>query len=359
MLIKVINKRIKFAFWQTRYLEPGAYDLDMKILGIDTSCDDTGVGIVADAKVLANVVASQTAIHAAWGGVVPEKASREHLTVIDLVLQAALDEAGLELSEIDAVAATYGPGLVGALLVGLNYAKALAWSLGKPFIEVHHLEGHIASSLLAADLRPPFLCLIASGGHTSLFMVNAWSEYQELGKTRDDAAGEAFDKVARLLGLGFPGGSELAKLATQGNDQAFKFPLPLKAQKGFEFSFSGLKTAVSVLLQKQPGAIKADVAASFERVVVESLVDVSKRAATVMQIDNIVVAGGVAANQRLRQGFKDAGLKAHFPPFALATDNGAMIALAARYKLGEKSNWLRDAKPYLPLDASLRSSASS
>lgn len=331
----------------------------MKILGIDTSCDDTGIGIVEGSKILANIVASQTAIHADWGGVVPEKASREHLNVIDQVLETALTEARLELSQIDAVAATYGPGLVGALLVGLNYAKALAWSLGKPFIEVHHLEGHIASSLLAAEIKPPFLCLIASGGHTSLFVVNAWGKYQELGKTRDDAAGEAFDKVARLLGLGFPGGPELANLAAAGDDSAFALPVPLKGQKGFEFSFSGLKTAVSVLLQKQPDAKRADVAASFQRVVIESLIDVSSRAARALEVETIVVAGGVAANKSLRQAFKKAGLNAHFPPFALATDNGAMIALAAQYKLTEGSNWLRDAQPYLPLDASLRSSASS
>ncbi|MCA9836402.1 MAG: tRNA (adenosine(37)-N6)-threonylcarbamoyltransferase complex transferase subunit TsaD [Trueperaceae bacterium] len=331
----------------------------MIVLGIDTSCDDTGVGIAQGNKVLANSVASQTAIHASWGGVVPEKASREHLSVIDAVVDEALATAKLELSQIDAVAATYGPGLVGALLVGLNYAKALAWSLGKPFIGVHHLEGHIASSLGAAQLEPPFLCLIASGGHTSLFAVSRWGKYEELGKTRDDAAGEAFDKVARLLGLGFPGGPELASLAETGDDQGVSLPMPLRGQGGYEFSFSGLKTAVSVLLQKQPELNKADLAASFERVVVDSLIDVVVRASAATGYTDVVVAGGVAANQRLRRGFIDAKLNAFFPPLSLATDNGAMIALAAHYKLGQNSNWLRDAQPYLPLDASLRSSASS
>lgn len=331
----------------------------MNILGIDTSCDDTGIGIVNGSKILANVVASQTAIHAKWGGVVPEKASREHLNTIDQVLEQALAEAGLALSDLDAIAATYGPGLIGALLVGLNYGKALAWSLAKPFIAVHHLEGHIASSLLASALKPPFLCLIASGGHSSLFAVKAWGDYQELGKTLDDSAGEAFDKVARLLGLGFPGGPELARLAEQGNERAFSLPLPLKNQTGFAFSFSGLKTAVSVLLQNHPEANKADVAASFERVVVESLVSVSARAARHTAYKDIVVAGGVAANKRLRQGFKEAGLTAHFPPFSLATDNGAMIALAAQYAASSDTDWTHDAKPYVALDKSLRSSASS
>lgn len=329
------------------------------ILGIDTSCDDTGVGITQDGLVLANVVASQTAIHAEWGGVVPEKASREHLNVIEVVVEKALQEAKLELSDLDVVAATYGPGLVGALLVGLNYAKALAWSLGKPFVPVHHLEGHIASSVAAGGLEPPFLCLIASGGHTSLFDVRAWGDYKELGKSRDDAAGEAFDKVARLLGLGFPGGPELSALAEQGNDKAFDLPIPLRGQKGFEFSFSGLKTAVSVLMQKQPDAKKADVAASFERVVVHSLTTVSARAAQDLGYENVVVAGGVAANKRLRQRFGELGLKTFFPPFDLATDNGAMIALAAAFASSLEANLERDAKPYLPLDTNLRSSAAS
>jgi N6-L-threonylcarbamoyladenine synthase len=341
----------------------------MLILGIDTSCDDTGIGIVQGREVLANVVASQTALHAKFGGVLPEQASREHLNVIDTVLEEALQRATIKLSDIDMVAATYGPGLVGALLVGLSYGKALAWSLGKPFVPVHHLEGHIASSLAAGDpnaepLKPPFLCLIASGGHTSLFAVRAWGEYKELGRSRDDAAGEAFDKVARLLGLGFPGGPALSKAAESGNDDAYKFTVALKGQTGFDFSFSGLKTAVAVLLQKEPDATMNDVAASFEKTVVESLVGVTERAAKLTGYKKLVVAGGVAANKRLRQRFTEIGLQTFFPPISLATDNGAMIALAAQFNplssVGEGWGEVEiDASPYLPLDTSLRSSASS
>ncbi len=322
------------------------------ILGIDSSCDDTGIGIVQNNKVLANIVSSQDAIHAEWGGVVPEKASREHLKVIDIVLEHALKEAQLELSDIDAIAATYGPGLIGTLLVGLSYGKALAWATDKPFIPVHHLEGHIASVLADSDIEPPFLCLIASGGHTSLFDVQEWGKYIELGRTRDDAAGEAFDKTARLLGLGFPGGAALSDLAESGDDQAFKFTLPMQRQEGFDFSFSGLKTAVSMLMKAQPDANTADVAASFERIVVKSLLTVSARAAKKTGHKTIVVAGGVAANKRLRREFAQIGLEMKFPPFSLATDNGAMIALAAqkRFLVGA---WDVEAKPYLPLSSTI------
>ncbi len=331
----------------------------MIILGIDTSCDDTGIGIIKDGTVIANVVASQTALHMRYGGIMPEYASREHLEVIDQVLEQALHQAHIKLSEVDAVAATYGPGLVGALLVGLTYGKTLAWGLEKPFIPVHHLEGHIASSS-NSNLQPPFLCLIASGGHTSLFNVRAWGDYQELGRSRDDAAGEAFDKVARLLGLGFPGGPVLSKAAEQGNDAAYPFTIALKGQEGFDFSFSGLKTAVALLLQKDPNANIHDVAASFEKTVVESLIIVTKRAAQMTGHHHLVVAGGVAANQRLRQRFQEIGLITHFPPLSLATDNGAMIALAAQFYMQHNPHyWQIDASPYLPLDTSLRSSASS
>ncbi len=337
----------------------------MIILGIDTSCDDTGVGLVKDRRVVANVVASQTALHAPFGGVMPEAASREHLAVIDEAVTKALEEAGVGLDDVTAVAATYGPGLVGALLVGLSYAKTLAWARGLPFVPVHHLEGHIASVLGTSvfetsaegeEVTPPFVCLIASGGHTSLFEVPLWGEYHELGRSRDDAAGEAFDKVARLLGLPYPGGPALSKLAEKGDPETFAFTPPLRGQTGFDFSFSGLKTAVSVLLQRQPDATKADVAASFERVAVESLVEVTRRAVEATGYTTLVVAGGVAANRRLRARFADiereTGLRTVFPPLQLATDNGAMIALAAGRRLGEASNaWDRDAVPYLPLAA--------
>lgn len=327
------------------------------VLGIDTSCDDTGIGIVKNGEVLANVVASQTLLHSIYGGVIPEQASREHLTIIDKTLNKALAEANIELKNITSVAATYGPGLVGALLVGLNYAKALAWANDLPFLAIHHLEGHIASCMLEKNVTPPFLCLIASGGHTSLFEVKAWQHYNELGKTLDDAAGEAFDKVARLLGLGYPGGSPLSKLAQKGNPKAFLFTLPLRQQQGFNFSFSGLKTAVSTLLREQPDANKADVAASFEHTVVESLVSISCRAAKKTGHSTLVVAGGVAANNLLRESFKRTDLKVFFPPLNLTTDNGAMIALAAHEYLKIKtidqltnSIWTIDAIPYLPLN---------
>lgn len=331
------------------------------ILGIDTSCDDTGIGLVRDGTVVANVVASQTALHAKYGGVMPEAASREHLSVIDQVLSDALAEADATLADVTAVAATYGPGLVGALLVGLTYAKGLAWARGVPFVPIHHLEGHLASSLAAEALEPPFLCLIASGGHTSLFDVRAWGDYHELGKSRDDAAGEAFDKVARLLGLGYPGGPELSRLAEQGDASALDLPVPLRQQEGFDFSFSGLKTAVSLKVEKNPELNRADLAASFERVVVDSLFRVTERAARATGHRAIVVAGGVAANRRLRERFAASDLHAVFPPPALTTDNGAMIALAAWLKqpFAEPSDWSQDAAPHLPLASDMRDTARS
>ena len=331
------------------------------ILGIDTSCDDTGVGIARGDQVLANVVVPQTALHDRFGGVMPELASREHLEVIDEALERALSQAGLQLSDVDAVAATHGPGLVGALLVGLSYGKALAWGLGVPFLPVHHLQGHLAA---ATGVEPPFLALIASGGHTALFAVRSWDDVEELGRSRDDAAGEAFDKVARLLGLPYPGGPALSKLAEQGNDQGVKLPWPMAGSKGIEFSFSGLKTAVALLLERQPDVAKADVAATFERVVVGSLLEVTRRALERTGLRRLVIAGGVAANQRLRRDVAALGeeldLQVSFPSPALATDNGAMIALAGRLMLGGDEELAvggepihdalgTDAVPYLPL----------
>ncbi|HKI57036.1 MAG TPA: tRNA (adenosine(37)-N6)-threonylcarbamoyltransferase complex transferase subunit TsaD [Trueperaceae bacterium] len=334
------------------------------VLGIDTSCDDTGVGITRDGRVLANVVESQTALHARYGGVVPEQASREHLGVLDGVVVRALAQAGLELDGLDAVAATRGPGLVGALLVGLTYGKALAWGRGLPFVPVHHLEAHIAAAVAAAGVAPPFLCLIASGGHTSLYAVRGWDTILQLGASRDDAAGEAFDKVARLLGLGYPGGPALAALAERGDERAVPLPMPMHRQQGFDFSFSGLKTAVAVLLERNPGLEPADVAAGFERTVVEALVGVATRAAAHTGLRQLVVAGGVAANARLRRSMAAADLDVAFPPPSLATDNGAMVALAAERRLAgalERQPELlaADAAPYLPLTATAARSASS
>jgi len=325
------------------------------VLGIDTSCDDTGVGVVSAGRVLSNVVLGQTALHAAFGGVVPEQASREHLSAIDGAVLRALEEAGVGLRDLTAVAATRGPGLVGALLVGLSYGKALAYGLGVPFVPVHHLEGHLA----AADADPPFLALIASGGHTVLFDVQGWDRVTELGRSRDDAAGEAFDKVARLLGLGYPGGPALARLAEQGDDHGVDLPWPLKGDEGLSFSFSGLKTAVALLLERCPDVDAADVAATFERVVVGHLVEVTLRAAERTGARRLVVAGGVAANRRLRAELAASGLEVSFPPPALSTDNGAMIALAAERRLARQAGgpatpegaWTVDAQPYLPLAA--------
>ncbi len=325
----------------------------MHVLGIDTSCDDTGVGIVRGTHVLANVVASQAAVHAPFGGVLPENASREHLSVIDAVVQQALTDAGLRAKDVHAVAATYGPGLSGALLVGLSYAKGLAWGLGVPFVKVHHLEGHVAASLASGEVAPPFLCLVASGGHTVLFDVPAWGTYRALGRSLDDAAGEAFDKVARLLGLPYPGGPALAALAATGDATAVDLPAPLAHRAGFDFSFSGLKTAVAVRLERDPSLTPADVAAAFEVRAVEHLVGVATRAARETGRDHLVVAGGVAANARLREALGRGGLHVHLPPPGLATDNGAMIALAAARSLertgADAADMDADATPYLPL----------
>ena len=336
----------------------------MHVLGIDTSCDDTGVGIVAidqggATRVLANVVASQAAVHAAYGGVLPEQASREHLSVIDAVVGRALEDAGLTIDDVDAVAATYGPGLAGALLVGLTYAKGLAFGLGVPFAKVHHLEGHVAASVAGNGPTPPFLCLIASGGHTVLFDVPAWGTYRPVGRSLDDAAGEAFDKVARLLGLPYPGGPALAELAATGDPDAVALPVPLARQAGFDFSFSGLKTAVAVRLEREPDLRPADVAAAFERRAVDHLRSVAQRAAAALGRRDLVVAGGVAANVRLRSELADAGLRVFLPPAGLATDNGAMIALAAARRLiagtVDADDLHADATPYLPLaDAAAR-----
>ncbi|MEX2502081.1 MAG: tRNA (adenosine(37)-N6)-threonylcarbamoyltransferase complex transferase subunit TsaD [Trueperaceae bacterium] len=324
------------------------------ILGVDTSCDDTGVGLIDadDGSVRANVVASQTDVHAAFGGVVPERASREHLERIDHVLERALTEAGGGLDDVVGVAATRGPGLVGALLVGLCWAKGLAFARGVPFAAVHHLDGHVASA--GADVHEPSLCLIASGGHTLLLQLRPDAPPRWLGASRDDAAGEAFDKVARMLGLPFPGGPALARLAGEGDPDAHPFTPPLRRQSGYDFSFSGLKTAVATLLERDPTTAPADVAASFERTVVDALVGTLTRAAADHGIDRVIVAGGVAANERLRAALRSSGLRVTVPPLDLATDNGAMIAMAARRRLSDPhatSDWSVDAAPYLPLVA--------
>ncbi|RME66514.1 MAG: tRNA (adenosine(37)-N6)-threonylcarbamoyltransferase complex transferase subunit TsaD [Nitrospirae bacterium] len=311
----------------------------MLVLGIDTSCDDTGVSVIEDGtKVLSNVVSSQVSIHSKYGGVVPELASRRHIEMIIPVTKKALNDANLRIEEIDLIAVTYGPGLVGSLLVGLCFSKALAYVKGKPLVGVNHLEGHIYASFLGGTTPEyPFLCLIVSGGHTTLVKVNGPGEYQTLGKTRDDAAGEAYDKVAKLLGLAYPGGPMIDRLAREGNPEAIKFPRGMLT-KGYDFSFSGLKTAVRVYLEKNPVSSEAhlrDICASFQAAVVDVLVAKVKRAVKRTKIKRVVLSGGVAANSALRQAMKDAsedaGFELFIPPLEFCTDNGAMIGSAGYY----------------------------
>ncbi len=324
------------------------------VLGIETSCDETAVAIVKNRKVLGNIVASQIDIHREFGGVVPEVASRHHLESINGCIEEAFGQAGLGWDEIEAIAATCAPGLVGALLVGASAAKTLAMLKQKPFIGVHHLEGHIYASYLSQpDLEPPFLCLLVSGGHTSFIEVKSCGSYELLGQTRDDAAGEAFDKVARLLGVGYPGGPVIDRLAKEGNPKAFQLPegrisLPEGGYHPYDCSFSGLKTAVLYLTQKIEKAGEDipvnDIAASFQHTVAKALTKRAVRCAGDRQLKNIVVGGGVAANSGLRQMLTAAaeqeGIAVHFPPLKFCTDNAAMIACAAaeHFDRGDRSS---------------------
>jgi N6-L-threonylcarbamoyladenine synthase len=297
------------------------------ILGLETSCDETAAALVTeDGELCANVVASQADLHARFGGVVPEVASRRHLELVAPVVREALGEAGVTFDDVGRVAVTQGPGLVGALLVGISAAKALAWSRRLPLVPVDHLDGHIASLYLQPDpVEPPFLCLLASGGHTLLIDVRSHTEQEILGTTLDDAAGEAFDKGARLLGLGYPGGREIDRLAQQGDPEAYHFPVA--RVPGLDFSFSGLKTALLYAVRdlgpEELEARKADLAASYQRAIVKALVGRVRESAR----DRIAVVGGVAANSELRAALADASLA----PLALTTDNAAMIASAARF----------------------------
>jgi N6-L-threonylcarbamoyladenine synthase len=299
------------------------------ILGLETSCDETAAALVEDGAIRSNVVSSQADLHARFGGVVPEVASRRHLELVLPVIREALDEAGADLDDVDLVAVTQGPGLIGALLVGLSAAKALAWARGLPLVPVNHLHGHVASLYLEPEpLKPPFLCLLASGGHTLLVDVPERGAFRTIGITLDDAAGEAFDKGARLLGLGYPGGAEIDRLAREGDPDAFHFPVA--RVPGLDFSFSGVKTA---LLYEVRGLgedlerCRADLAASYQRAIVRALVERTLEAAAQTGANRLAVVGGVAANSELRASLPDA--KA--PPLALCTDNAAMIASAARY----------------------------
>lgn len=323
------------------------------ILAIETSCDETAVAIVKNRQVLSSIVSSQIELHQTYGGVVPELASRQHLEIINPCISQAMSEAGLNWQDIDAIAATCTPGLVGALLVGMAAAKTLAIVHDKPFLGVHHLEGHIYASYLAQpELEPPFLCLLVSGGHTSSIHVKDYGKYQLLGSTRDDAAGEAFDKVARLLNIGYPGGPVIDRLAQQGNPKAFALPegkISLPDGRGhhpYDFSFSGMKTAVLRLTEKleQEGEIPvADVAASFQDTVAKVLTKRSVKCALDNGLDTITIGGGVAANSGLRKyltaAAKKHNLKVFFPPLKYCTDNAAMIGCAAaqHFNLGHTS----------------------
>jgi N6-L-threonylcarbamoyladenine synthase len=329
----------------------------MRILGIDTSCDDTSVAIVDDGVLVrSNIVASQVEVHRRYGGVVPELACRKHVEAIGPVFHAALDTAGTTLASVEAVAVTRGPGLIGALLVGLSFAKSLAYASGKPLIPVNHLEGHICSAFLEAPgLEFPFVCLVVSGGHTELYHCHAPGAYRLLGQTRDDAAGEAFDKVSKLLGLGYPGGPVIDRLAREGDPQAIAFPRAYLAKQSLDFSFSGIKTAVLQYVRKHPTSGAADLAASFQQAVIEVLVRKTLAAVEQCGVSQVVVTGGVAANSQLRRDMHRAcaegGFQLAIPHPRFCTDNGAMIAAAGywRYRRGEA---IQSTLELLELDAS-------
>jgi N6-L-threonylcarbamoyladenine synthase len=332
----------------------------MITLGIETSCDETSVAVVQNAEeILSNVILGQL-IHSDYGGVVPELASREHMKAIITVYNEALKQAGVTLDDIDLVTATYGPGLVGALLIGLNFGKGLAFGKGKPFVAVNHLEGHIAANLLVHhDLPERHLTLVISGGHTLLALVEKFGQYRLLGKTKDDAVGEAYDKVAKLLGLGYPGGHIIDRLAGEGNKKYFKFPRGVIREESYDFSYSGLKTAVALhvrgLTDDDLKAHLADIAASFQEAAVEVLVVKTVRAARELGIRHVTLSGGVASNSRLKEWMDEelAKIGAWFycPPPKLCTDNAAMIAAAGylRYKENGRSEFSVNAIPYLKL----------
>jgi N6-L-threonylcarbamoyladenine synthase len=337
------------------------------VLGIETSCDETAAAIVADGRrVLADVVASQILVHAPYGGVVPEVASRQHVATIVPVIQRAVADAGIVLGDLDAIAVTCGPGLVGALLVGVETAKSLAFALGKPLIGVNHLAGHLAAIFLGDDVPPPFphVALLVSGGHTALIRVDEPGRTSLLGATRDDAAGEAFDKVGKLLGLGYPGGVAIDRLAATGNPRAVELPRALPARDDLDFSFSGLKTAVATRLAKTgvpEGAALADFCASFQTAVVDVLVRKSRRALVREGLGALVVCGGVAANRGLRTALAEAaredGFGLFIPPPKRCTDNAAMIAAegSALFMRGNRAGLDLAVDPGLPLSAGLPS----
>lgn len=317
-------------------------DEDILILAIESSCDETAAAVVKNGRcVLSNIISSQIDLHTLYGGVVPEIASRKHMEQINQVVEQALEQAHVTLADITAVAVTYGPGLVGALLVGVAEAKAIAYAAKKPLVGVHHIEGHISANYIEnPDLEPPFICLVVSGGHTHLVVVEDYGKYRILGKTRDDAAGEAYDKVARAIGLGYPGGPKVDKLAKEGNKEAILFPRAQVEGAPYDFSFSGLKSAVLNYINgcemKREEFNRADLAASFQNAVVESLVFRTIAAAKEYKIDKIAIAGGVASNSALRGAMEEACGLNHFhfyrPSPVFCTDNAAMIGTAGYYE---------------------------
>ncbi len=327
---------------------------DILIMGIESSCDETSVSIVKNGReVLSNMINSQIKIHEQYGGVVPEIASRCHTEVINQLMKEALKEAGCTLDDIDAIAVTQGPGLVGALLVGVSYAKGLSFVTGKPLIAVNHIEGHIAGNYIThKELKPPYICLIISGGHTHLVNVRSYSEFEILGKTRDDAIGEAFDKVARVVGLGYPGGPKVDKLSKEGTSN---ISLPVTHFDNLDFSFSGIKTAVINLNHKNPNINKADLCASFQTAVTEMLTTNVKKAVKEYNVDKITLAGGVSRNSFIRSSFdnlaEELEIRVYYPEPVLCTDNAAMIAAAGYYNFinGERADLKLNAVPNLKI----------
>ena len=327
---------------------------DILTLGIESSCDETSVAVVKNGReILSNIIDTQIPIHEKYGGVVPEIASRNHIEAISRVTKLALKEANVTFEDIDAVTPTYGPGLVGALLVGLSYGKALSFAINKPLVGVNHIQGHIAANYIThKDLKPPFLCVMMSGGNTQLVYVKNYTEFEVLGKTRDDAIGEAFDKVARVVGLGYPGGPKVDKLAKEGNSEAIT--LPKTHFDNLDFSFSGIKTAVINLHHKTPDINKADLCASFEKTVTEILIENTKKALKQINVKTVVLAGGVSANSYIRNEFlklKEKGIEVYMPDLKLCTDNAAMIASAGYYNFvdGKRDELDLNAVPNLKL----------
>lgn len=336
-------------------------DGDVYILAIESSCDETAAAVVKNGReVLSNIISSQIALHTLYGGVVPEIASRKHIEKINQVIEAALAEAKMTLEDMTAVAVTYGPGLVGALLVGVAEAKAIAYGAKKPLVGVHHIEGHVSANFIEhPDLEPPFVCLIVSGGHTHLVIVRDYGEFEIIGRTMDDAAGEAFDKVARAVGLGYPGGPKVDRAAKEGNPHAIEFPRARVGGSEYDFSFSGMKSAVLNYInqaQMKGEAISVpDLCASFQNAVVDVLVSRAVAAAKEFGYDKLAIAGGVASNSALREGMRKAcereGLKLYYPSLIYCTDNAAMIGAAAYYEYinGARAGWDLNAVPNLKL----------